>query len=387
MSNDLYKDAGVNLDAGDAISAYAARIVQESWQNTSSILVTDLSQGDFRGPRPFDLVSLPADVSLFVGADGVGTKTSLEDACLSEKFAGYDLAAMTGGDQTRYGVMPVALVTVLDTATLGEVGSDLFLRHQAIFDGLGAAARSQNVALLGGETAELGACVGSPNLNAELKFNLAGFMLGVYHPDYAITGHAVKPGDVVVALREKGFRSNGISAVRKAFAYQFTDAWWEEAPAELLRQAAEPSVLYDAFLVQANGWHGRDEQIPVSGIAHITGGGILSKFKGILKASGCSARLDNLWDPPEIMLRCAEWTASGRGTEVTDREFYSTWNGGQGVLAVLDEANVSAFIKRAKLFGIEARVCGEMYETPSGGKQSLSISSKISDKLLIQHIG
>lgn len=381
----MYEKAGVDVAAGDAMSEYAARKVRESWGNAPNLRVSDLSSGNFRGPRPFDLVGLPEGYALFVGSDGAGTKTTLQCALGTEQHAAWDVVAMCGGDQTRYGVLPLGFVSVLDVSSLGKPDSEIFRRYQGIFDGLGEVAKLERIALLGGETAELGDCIGSPDPFAQTRFNIAGFMIGAYHPDYAILGNDIKPWQDIVALEEPhGFRSNGLSAVRKAFAQEYGSTWWYDDRARShIEAAASPSTLYDAFLAEANGWYG-GTRIPVSGIAHVTGGGMPGKLASLLRATGHSAVLDSLYDPPAITSRCGEWLKKADAT-VTDRDFYSAWPCGQGVLAVMDDEVVPAFIAKAAEYGIKAKACGEILPTEAG-TPSITIKSRFSKTELVYEI-
>ena len=108
--------------------------------------------------------------------------------------------------------------------------------------GLADLAKLHGYVLLTGETAELGVCVGSENPDASVRFNWGGCMTGVYHPDKMILGDTLRPGKVVIVFRDT-FRSNGMSSVRKALAFQFGQEWWKNTKAtDAIRQCAAPSV-------------------------------------------------------------------------------------------------------------------------------------------------
>jgi len=140
-----------------------------------------------------------------------------------------------------------------------------------------------------------------------------------------------------------------------------------------------PSILYDRFLATANGWFDVNFEaiFKMYLIVHVTGGAIKSKFaEDILFPMGLSARLDNLWEPPKIMKDCAEW----RG--MSDQECYAVWNGGQGMLVVVDQADNERFIAMAKEFGIEAKVCGEITRE---SQPSVIIFSKFTEDKVIEY--
>ena len=125
-----------------------------------------------------------------------------------------------------------------------------------------------------------------------------------------ILGDKIKAGDVVIALKEHGFRSNGISSVRKAFAKRFGPDRFDDPEAKAyIAQAAAPSLLYDNFLTHLNGWDTPEFEkvVDVHGIVHLSGGAFKGKFlDDMLQLNGQSAVLDNLFEMPEIMLQCAE---------------------------------------------------------------------------------
>ena len=116
-------------------------------------------------------------------------------------------------------------------------------------------------------------------------------------------------------------------------------------------------MRYDPLLTTLNGWFKPDfkQEIKVHAIVHLSGGAIKEKFaKDILFPRGLSSSLNNLWEPPMVMKNCAVW----RG--LSDEEFYETWNGGQGMLLVIDEKDVKHCLKRAKQFSIKARIAGRI---------------------------
>jgi len=267
---------------------------------------------------------------------------------------------MTCTDITRFGGLPAVFWNVLDVRSLGKPGTDRFNLFLDMLGGLVEAANEQGLVIHKGETAELGPCVGSDNPNPKAPFNWAGVAHGIFMEDKIIYGDRVQPGDTVIALKENGFRSNGISSVRKAFERHYGPDFYNNPDAhEDLLAAAAPSVLYDRLLTTANGWHEEDLRpiVDVRLIAHITGGGI-GKFVELLAQTGLSARLDDLYDLPPIMRKCADW----RG--MTDQDVYTTWSGGQGVLAVVASEDTNRFLAMAARFDIEAKPCGEILESP-----------------------
>lgn len=378
MSGDKYTEDGVNIEEGDAFSAMAGAICRSTFENSPFVNVEDFSQGHFRGPRGFRLKNLPPECYFDIAPDGVGTKAIVIDAARTHRHACKDLIAMTASDLTRWGGLPLVFVNVLDVNTLGEVSSDTNIAFREMMSGLGEVAKAQNFVCFRGETAELGVCVGSDNVSANTMFNWAGFMFGVYHPNKMITGDSLKEGQVVIALQEYGFRSNGLSSVRKALQMQFGEEWWtnEEAKQAIMR-VAEPSILYDRLIASANGWYsgGRGVSIKQHLVSHISGGGIVSKFaEDMLFPRGLGAELNELFDPPSIMKDVAKW----RG--MSDEECYKTFNCGNGMLVVIDKITETAFLSKARSYGIHAKKCGIIVKD---SKPSLSITSGFSGEELV----
>jgi len=358
---DLYKQDGVDIEAGDLFSAFAKERCQATYGVSPWVDVHDLSRGNFRGPRGFTLKNLPEGCILTGVMDGIGTKVVIIDAAGNFQDASRNLLAMTAMDITRWGGLPLVFLNILDERALGEIDSETLNASVDLIRGLCRDAIGNRYVVLGGETAELGLCVGSENPDAKLMFNWGGCMIGVYHPEKMILGDTLAPGQKVIVLRDD-FRSNGISSVRKALAIKYGKEWWKNpgATADIL-EAASPSKLYDRFLNHLHGWSNRDNGfqplIKMHLIVHLSGGAFKSKLGGDLLAPlGLSADLPDLFEPPEIMKKCASW----RGMSAAD--CYRTWNGGQGALVVVDDKNAKEFVNLAYEFSISAKVAGEIKE-------------------------
>ena len=373
-SENISTQDGVNLKEGDSFSAFASEICRQSYKNSPFVRVHDHSRGHFRGPRTFTLRKLPRRVHFDLAGDGIGTKTIVIDAAYAHPDSGRNLVAMCFEDIDRWGGMALVLVNVLDVATLGETGSLVNNCYRSMLAELGQTAKDFGFVLYKGETAELGACVGSENPGAVCKFNWTGVAFGVYDPERMITGNDLRAGQVLVALREYGLRSNGYSSARAALRAKFGPEWYSDPTAKNAIQAlARPATLYHRFLEDLNGWYHRD-RIPVQLIVHVTGGAIRSKLgEDILFPRCLSANLNNLWKPPPIMLDCAEW----RGMD--DKAFYETWNGGQGELLVVDDDDkvLEEIFLRALAYGIEAKVCGRITKSAN---PHIKITSKFTGK-------
>lgn len=384
LSPDLYGQDGVNVSLGDLFSRFAGGLCAETYGFCPNLEIVDLSRGLFRGPRYFIPRNLPPGTGFHLAPDGIGTKHIITDAAGLHDVSGADWNAMCGGDVTRYGGDPVLFTNNLDVSTLGEnPQSPEYLAACRLMVGLRQLAEQHRFVMYNGETAELGLCVGSENPQATLKYIWSGVAFGFFNRQNAITGERVHIGQAIVALREKGFRSNGGSSVRKALKIRFGDDWYllqSEQAREAVRLAAEPSVIYDPFLARLNGWgNGCEPFVRASLIVHLTGGSFRGKFfDDFLSRHGFSAVLTDLFDPPDVVRLCGEW----RGFDAAG--FYDTFSAGQGVLMVVDQDDVSAVIAYAKAVGIEAKRCGEI--VGAYGAPSLVIHSKFGsgDEIVIE---
>jgi phosphoribosylformylglycinamidine cyclo-ligase len=372
----LYAQDGVDVIEEADFSKYAASICKTSYENSFFVDVHDLSLGQFRGPRPFSFKNLPEGFFIEASTDGIGTKGIIIDAAKTHADAAYDLIAMTASDITRYGGVPLVFVNALDIVSVGEDNDEARLAYKSVLDGLGKVAKDSNIVILKGETAQMGVCIGSEIADSKTKLNWTGAMIGAYHKDKMITGETIRPGQIILALKENGFRCNGISSLRKALANKFGEQWWKNPEAKKsIKLAATPSVLYDKYVTTLHGWYNSDfkPKVKLHAVVHVSGGAIKEKLaKDILFSQGMGADIDDLWDPPKIMKECAQW----RG--IKDEEFYETWNGGQGMMLIVDEKDAEKCLNLAKDFGIEAKISGKVTNIPK-----VKIFSKLSNKEII----
>ncbi len=357
---DKYKLDGVDIEAGDVFSSFCNNINKGTCGVSPYVEVLDLSRGNFRGPKGFIFENLPAGTVNTAAMDGIGTKVVVIVASGKVKTSASNVLAMTAMDITRYGGLPLLFLNIFDVRSLGEVDSETFEKCQEVMVGLEELAHEHGYVLFTGETAELGLCIGSENPDAKLMFNWGGAMLGVYHPDKMILGDTLAPGQVIIALRDD-FRSNGISSLRKALAIKYGPKWWDNAEAmDDIIACASPSAQYDRMLNTAHGWFDKDPmqaRIKMHLIVHLSGGAFKSKLgNDMLKGRNLSAELNDLFEPAEMMKKCAKW----RG--MSSRECYKTWNGGQGAIVVVDEGDVEKFLALANEFKVEAKRAGKITE-------------------------
>lgn len=370
--NKIYAKDGVDVEEEASFSSFAGSVCKASYENSPFVEVHDLSGGSFRGPRPFTFKNLPDGYIIEASTDGIGTKGIIIDAAKTHHLAAYDLVAMTASDITRFGGVPLILINVFDTVSIGNKGDEVSETYKSAISGLGEVAKESKIVVLKGETAQMGVAIGSEIADSKTKLNWSGTMIGAYHKDKMVTGESIAPGQVIIALKENGFRSNGISSVRKALKEKFGNEWWNNIEAkESIKLASVPSVLYDMYVNTLHGWFNADfkPEIKIHSIIHLSGGALKEKLaKDILFPKKLSAELFDLWEPPQIMKQCAEWR------KITDEEFYEVWHGGQGMLLIIDEIDAEYAIKRGSDFGIETKVVGKITKEEN---PQVSIISKL----------
>ncbi|MGZ5929176.1 MAG: phosphoribosylformylglycinamidine cyclo-ligase [Rhizomicrobium sp.] len=309
--NLTYKDAGVDIDAGEALVARiapAARATRRPGANA------DL--GGFGGL--FDLKAAGfKDPVLVAATDGVGTK--LKIAIETGRFdgIGQDLVAMCVNDIVVQGAEPLFF---LDYYASAKLDVDAAAR---VIEGIARACKESGCALIGGETAEM------PGLYAKGDFDLAGFSVGAAERGHVLPRTAeMVPGDVLIGVASSGVHSNGYSLVRKVV--EKSGLGWDAdapfAPGTALGEALlTPTRLYVKSALEAMRVGG------VKGFAHITGGGVTENLPRALP-DGLDAEVDlDCWTPPAVF----GWLAKTAG--IAAPEMLRTFNCGIGMVAVVSE--------------------------------------------------
>jgi phosphoribosylformylglycinamidine cyclo-ligase len=318
-----YRDAGVDIDAGDEL---VERIKPFAKRTTRPEVLGDL--GGFGA-----LVEVskkyrnPVMVS---GTDGVGTKLKLAFRMKKHDTIGIDLVAMSVNDILVAGAEPVFF---LDYFACGKLRVDV---AADVVKGVAAGCEQAGCALIGGETAEM------PGLYDPNEYDLAGFAVGLVEKDRIIDGSTIVPGDVVVGLASSGVHSNGYSLVRKVLAV--TEASLEQPfDGRTLGDALlEPTRIYVKPVLALM------EKMPVKGVAHITGGGLVENVPRVLPA-GTAARLDqSRWPRPAVF----DWLQ--QQGNVSEAEMHRTFNCGIGMVLVVAKEDAQAAIASLGIHGVPA---------------------------------
>ncbi len=308
-----YKDAGVDIDAGDAlverIKPLAKRTMREG------VLV---GIGGFGAL--FEVPKRYKEPVLVSGTDGVGTKLKLAFEWQMHNTIGIDLVAMSVNDVLVQGAEPLFF---LDYFACGKLDVDT---AAAVVGGIAKGCELSGCALIGGETAEM------PGMYPAGEYDLAGFAVGAVEKSKILTGAQVQPGDVVLGLASSGVHSNGFSLVRKcidrAQAAGSIPATLDGKPFK--DALMEPTRLYVKSVLTALAHH------PIKALAHITGGGLLENIPRVLPEGTAAHLVKGSWPQSELFA----WLQQTAG--IDDFEMNRTFNNGIGMVVVIDAANAAA---------------------------------------------
>ena len=306
MSDDAYRDAGVDIAAGEAV----VDGIREAVASTRRPEVL-AGLGGFGGLFALGHYRDPVLVS---GTDGVGTKLLLAEALGAHKTIGIDLVAMCVNDVAVAGAEPLFF---LDYFATGKLRPEIAVE---VVGGIAEGCRQAGCALIGGETAEM------PGMYPAGRYDLAGFSVGVVERAQLLTGGAIQAGNVLVGLASSGPHSNGYSLIRKVIdGLDLQERHGLPRPlGEILLQ---PTRIYVKEMLELRGI--------ARGFVHITGGGFLENIPRVLP-SGLGAQIKlGSWEVPPIF----PWLAD-RG-ELSSRDLYRTFNMGIGMVVVVAEEDVS----------------------------------------------
>jgi phosphoribosylformylglycinamidine cyclo-ligase len=339
-----YKEAGVDIDAGDEMVESIRDLVTKTY---SPRVVGPF--GGFAGLFSLDfkqklLRRNYKDPVLIGCCDGVGTK--LKVAFMMDKLdtVGIDLVAMNVNDLICTGGEPLFFLDYLAVGRL-EPG-----RMKEIIAGVSAGCLQASCALLGGETAEM------PDFYKREDFDMAGFAVGVVERARIIDGSGVKPGDAVLALASSGLHSNGYGLARRVIfdraGLKLTDQPSELEGKTIGEAMLEPTRIYVKPVLEVLGAYKRRRV--VRAMAHITGGGIGGNLPRVLP-QGLTARLKrSSWRLPPIFRLIA------KAGPVDDVEMFRVFNMGIGFALVVAPAYVNPILQRLLRLGESAWVAGKI---------------------------
>jgi phosphoribosylformylglycinamidine cyclo-ligase len=335
-----YRDAGVDIDAGDAlvdrIKPFAKKTMREGVLG---------GIGGFGAL--FEVPKRYKEPVLVSGTDGVGTKLRLAFQLNKHDTVGEDLVAMSVNDILVQGAEPLFF---LDYFACGKLDVDT---AATVVQGIAKGCELAGCALIGGETAEM------PGMYPDGEYDLAGFAVGAVEKSKIIDGSTIVPGDVVLGLASSGIHSNGYSLVRKIIERANPDLNADFDGRPLADALMAPTHIYVKPLLSLM------EQVPVKGMAHITGGGLVENIPRVLR-DGLTAELDqSAWPMPKLF----SWLQEHGG--VADAEMHRVFNCGIGMIVVVAASEAQRAIALLEAAGEKVWPIGAIRESKEGEAQTI----------------
>jgi len=326
-----YKDAGVDIDAGDALVKLIKPIAAKTMRPEVKGAL-----GGFAA-----LCSLPQGLvnPLLVSAtDGVGTKLRLALDLNQHKTIGQDLVAMCVNDLVVCGASPLFF---LDYFATGKLDVN---QAQTVIAGIGAGCELAGCALVGGETAEM------PGMYHNNDYDLAGFCVGVVEQNKVIDGKNVQEGDILLGLASSGVHANGFSLIRKIIELNNIDlASYQIDGQNLANLLLAPTKIYVKSILNLIA------QIEaIKAMAHITGGGLLENIPRVLP-NHLAAKINlTSWQIPPLF----KWLQQAGNVDA--REMYRVLNCGVGMVICVDKSNATKAIDILNSSGEQAWLLGQI---------------------------
>lgn len=349
----------VNIELGDDVSRMLYEASKLTHENRPGLLVE--FHESFSGFRaiPGTMLKDVGNLYLNLAFDGVGTKVEVAERMDDHSVVAHDLFAMVCDDAVVRGAEPVAIGSILDVRQLNDTEHTRNAVRQ-LGQGYVTAAKAAGVVVVNGEVAELGDRIGG---YGDFNYNWGASVLWLAHKERILTGHQMQPGDALVGLTEHGFRSNGITDVRKAMLEHYGPEWQHTIVKELGelslgRLVQKPSIIYSRFVSELTGGFDIDKKpkAEVTGVAHITGGGQPSKLGRMLEPSGFGVTIDAPIDPPQIMLEVQQLR------DFSDEKAYGKWHMGPGMVIATPEPE--KVLAEAQAQGITAQTIGQVTDEP-----------------------
>ena len=336
-----YKEAGVDIDAGDALIERIKPMAKKT-----------MREGVLAGIGGFGaLFEVPKrykEPVLVSGTDGVGTKLKLAFEWSMHDTVGIDLVAMSVNDVLVQGAEPLFF---LDYFACGKLDIDT---AAAVVGGIAKGCELSGCALIGGETAEM------PGMYPAGEYDLAGFAVGAVEKSQILTGQTIQPGDVVLGLASSGVHSNGFSLVRKCIerAGDSLPATLDGKPFKVA--VMEPTRLYVKSVLAALAQH------PIKALAHITGGGLLENIPRVLPEGTAAHLVKGSWPQTELFT----WLQTTAG--IDDMEMNRTFNNGIGMVVVIDAEHAMVCAEMLRASGEQVHVIGAIAARGNGASVIIS---------------
>mgnify|MGYP005992280017 CR=1 FL=1 len=333
-----YKDAGVDIDAGNALVEKIKGAVKRT---TRPEVMGGI--GGFGA-----ICQIPTGYKepvLISGTDGVGTKLRLAIDLKKHDTVGIDLVAMCVNDLLVLGAEPLYFLDYYATDKLDvDVASD-------VVSGIAEGCIQSGCALVGGETAEM------PGMYHKGDYDIAGFCTGVAEKSALIDGSKVAAGDQLIALGSSGPHSNGFSLIRKVLEVNNTDTSEQLNGKAISEHLLEPTKIYVKSVLALL------KDVEAHALSHITGGGFWENIPRVLPETAQAVINGESWQWPEIF----NWLKDNGN--ITEHEMYRTFNCGVGMIIVVPEDKVAQSIDILTAHGEKAWHIGAISDKADGEEQ------------------
>jgi phosphoribosylformylglycinamidine cyclo-ligase len=335
-----YRDAGVDIDAGDAL---VERIKPAARRTMRPEVLGGI--GGFGAL--FEISKKFKELVLVSGTDGVGTKLKLAFEFNRHDTVGQDLVAMSVNDILVQGAEPLFFLDYfacgkLDVATAATV-----------VEGIAKGCELSGCALIGGETAEM------PDMYPAGEYDLAGFAVGAVEKSRIIDGKSIKPGDAVLGLASSGAHSNGYSLIRRIVARAKPDLKADFHGRPFEDALIAPTRIYVKSMLRLM------ESVTVKGMAHITGGGITGNVPRVLPENVTAVIEQSAWTLPPLF----QWLQ--KEGNVADDEMHRVFNCGIGMVVIVDAADAARAAELLTAAGETVYSLGRIEARQPGQEQTI----------------
>ena len=335
-----YRDAGVDIDAGDAL-------VERIKPAAKRTMRPEVLGGIGGFGALFEISKKYKEPVLVSGTDGVGTKLKLAFQLNRHDTVGQDLVAMSVNDILVQGAESLFFLDYFACGKL-DVGT-----AATVVEGIAKGCELAGCALIGGETAEM------PDMYPAGEYDLAGFAVGAVEKSKIIDGKSIAPGDVVLGLASSGAHSNGYSLIRRIVERAKPDLAADFHGRPFADALIAPTRIYVKPLLKLM------ESVTVKGMAHITGGGLTGNVPRVLPENVTAVIQKSAWTLPPLF----QWLqAQG---QVADDEMHRVFNCGIGMVVIVAAADAVRATENLKAAGETVYTLGRIEARQPGQEQTI----------------
>jgi phosphoribosylformylglycinamidine cyclo-ligase len=333
-----YAQSGVSIDEGNSFVDRIKPLVKSTYRKEALSSIGGFS-GAFKIPKTYK------DPLLIAATDGVGTKLKIAIELQQHHSIGIDLVAMCVNDLIVCGAEPLFFLDYYATAKLdSNIATE-------VIAGICEGCKLAGCSLIGGETAEM------PGMYQANDYDLAGFSVGVVENNEVLDGSNINVGDCVLALPSSGIHSNGYSLVRAVLEHAKPSLQQAIGEKTLAQWLLTPTTIYVKDILDLK------KNIPIKGLAHITGGGLVENIPRVLPANVAVQINSNSWQVPAIF----QWLQQQGNIE--EQEMWRVFNMGIGMVIILSAEYQQQALQQLKECG--AFVIGNVIEKDNLSEQCI----------------